>query len=705
MNDAHRKNRAVLVTGGTGFIGRHLLRRLAAGGARVRALVRAGSDPDALKNVFGRVEIVRGDLRDPESLRCAVEGIELVFHLAAATRGDWEEAQAATVLGTASLLECARAAGIRQFIHVSSMAVYDFGRMPAGAVVGEAAPLEEQPHRRNVYARSKWEAEAVVRGALGHRDMTVTIVRPGAVYGPGGPAHLPPAVRVIAGRFALAIGGGHREMPLIHVDSLIDALLLLAGSPAAAGKIYNVVSGDGVTEADHVSRHFREKGRRILLLPLPRAPFLLLARLCDAAARFTRRNPDSDLFRSLRRVTQPVAFRAAAFERDFAWRARAALHPGIAASGGGERLPPAASGVSRGLTCGIVGCGYIADVYMEAFRGLRGVEVVAACDTNTARMETFCSRHRVPWSCASFEDLLGGARPGFVVIATPPSTHAMLCRAAIDRGVPVLVEKPACFSLAEARELVARAARAGVPVAVMQNYRYKTNVQKALELHRRGELGELRRIDCVYYGGAPSVQKEAWRREERPGRLLLYEWAEHFLDIEVAFAGPVREVLAAYARRHAADESALSIEALVRHESGPVGSIDLQLCAGAESVRVELHGAARRVVLKFYPEGMVACSGVVTPLHEILAEAQRAAGYAWNAVAARLRAGGVSRRAQSHARFLREFVDFLEGRRERLPLSLEDALPTMEFLERLAAAADAADASVRAVSLLAAGRA
>lgn len=349
------------------------------------------------------------------------------------------------------------------------------------------------------------------------------------------------------------------------------------------------------------------------------------------------------------------------------------------------------SGNGDALDCGIVGCGYIADVYMEAFRGLPGLRVRAACDTDPGRLAGFCSRHRLDRGFASLEDLLRSCQPTFVVIATPPVAHAALCRTALDHGVAALVEKPACLSLAEAKALAERSAKTGVPVAVMQNYRFKPPVLKAMALHRRGELGELRRIDCVYHGGVPSGQKEAWRREERKNRLLLYEWAEHFLDIEVVFAGPVREILAVRTSRKKEEDSTLAVEALVKHSSGVTGSIDLQLFAGAESIRVELHGSRSRVVLKFFPEGFASYRGVITPLHELWAESERAAKFAWNVAAAWLRPRGVTRRAFSHLRFIEEFVAFLEGRQDRLPVSLEDVFPTMEVLDKLAAVVYAPD--------------
>lgn len=104
--------RPVLVTGGTGFIGRHLVRRLVETGARVRVLVRRSSHLNALLDVANRMEIFPGDLKAADSLDAAVKGIETVFHLGAATRESWEQAEQASVLGTGCLLKKARTRGV-----------------------------------------------------------------------------------------------------------------------------------------------------------------------------------------------------------------------------------------------------------------------------------------------------------------------------------------------------------------------------------------------------------------------------------------------------------------------------------------------------------------------------------------------------------------------------------------------------------------
>jgi nucleoside-diphosphate-sugar epimerase len=321
--------RPVLVTGGTGFIGRHLVRRLVETGARVRLLVRPSSDLDALSDVADHLEFFPGNLKAAGSLDAAVEGIDTVFHLGAATREGWQQAEQASVLGTGCLLKKARGRGVRRFVYVSSMAVYDFGQMRPGAVVDESAPLEFHPHLRNAYARSKCEAEALARSYLHASDMVLTIVRPGAVYGPGGPAHIPPTIRMVGGKVALAIGGGQRQVPLLYVEDLIDALLRIATSSTAAGKIYNVVSDPPVSEADYVWAYSQARGRQILVIPLPRWPFVLLAHVFDFVQRKTRNNSQSDVFRSLRRITNPVVFSAAAIQKELGWRVRMGVEDGI----------------------------------------------------------------------------------------------------------------------------------------------------------------------------------------------------------------------------------------------------------------------------------------------------------------------------------------------------------------------------------------
>jgi predicted dehydrogenase len=338
------------------------------------------------------------------------------------------------------------------------------------------------------------------------------------------------------------------------------------------------------------------------------------------------------------------------------------------------------------LRCGIVGCGYIADIYMEALRGISEVSMTAICDTDTERLAAFGARYNVSHRFSRIEEMLANGNLDFLVVATPPSSHYSLCTVAIDQGVPLLVEKPVTMSLDEARELANRAVEQGVQIGVTQNYRFKDVVLQARQAVESGELGELRRIDCIYHGGSPLADTTPWKREEITNRLLLYDRAEHFIDLEVAFAGPIESVLGIHVIRHSEVESTLGVHALVEHYSGVVASIDLQLFAGGESTRVELHGSQERIVLKFYPEGYACYRGLITPVHELLTEGARLGDFVWKNIREKLAPHGVTRRAVSHYRLMRKYVEFLRGGEDRCPVSVEDVFPTMELLDRLAEA-------------------
>ena len=135
---ANLQDLPVLVTGGSGFVGSHLASRLAAAGARVRALVRRRGEYPGLSS--SNVSQMEGDFVDPETARRACEGMELVVHSAATIGSDLAEARRVNAGGTAALAAAAREAGCRRFIHVSTISVYDWER--GGSVVDETAPLK-----------------------------------------------------------------------------------------------------------------------------------------------------------------------------------------------------------------------------------------------------------------------------------------------------------------------------------------------------------------------------------------------------------------------------------------------------------------------------------------------------------------------------------------------------------------------------------
>ena len=256
--------KTALITGATGFIGGHLARRLQRDeGVQVRALVRSPQKAEPLKALG--VEIIPGDITDPDAVREAMRGAQIVYHAAAWAdeQGDKEAVWAVNVGGTQNMLDAAVAEGVERFVHLSSCAVY-----------GSLQQLdidETSPPRMTgrIYHDSKVAAEERAFVAYQEHGLPVVIPRPSQVYGPGSPQF---TIRVIeavkAGKVILVDGGKHYFKP-IYIDNLIDALVLCARVDAAIGQAMNITDGGPVPWKDF----FEAYGRMAGVESFPSAPY------------------------------------------------------------------------------------------------------------------------------------------------------------------------------------------------------------------------------------------------------------------------------------------------------------------------------------------------------------------------------------------------------------------------------------------------
>ena len=191
------------MTGGNGFLGRALVRRLRESGQPIRLLVRR--PPQKLPE--DDIHLVYGDLGNPAVVDRAMEGIEVVYHVGAAMRGGPFEFQAGTIWGTRNVVDACERHGVRRLVHVSSMSVLDHAGHQPDVPVNESSPYEPYPDRRGLYTQTKLEAEKTVLEAARDGRIHAVVLRPGQIYGPGSEQFPPSGTIGIAGRW-LVVGIG-----------------------------------------------------------------------------------------------------------------------------------------------------------------------------------------------------------------------------------------------------------------------------------------------------------------------------------------------------------------------------------------------------------------------------------------------------------------------------------------------------------------
>ncbi len=270
------------MTGGSGFVGRHLLLRLLADGHEVRALAR--SDESARVVEAHGATAVRADLVDVHDVLEDVRGCDVVVHAAADTRpwGRPAEYDLANVTGTRRMLEVARQAGVGRFVHVSTEAVLAGGN--SLRFVDESAPYPKR--HAGDYARTKALAEQLVLAA-DSREMTTVAVRPRLVWGPGDTTVLPQIVQAARdGRWAW-VNGGHYLTSTCHVQNLCEGVQA-AVRDGAGGRAYFLTDGAPVEFRGFITRCAAEHGVTMPDRTVPYPVARTAARVLDRGWRVLR---------------------------------------------------------------------------------------------------------------------------------------------------------------------------------------------------------------------------------------------------------------------------------------------------------------------------------------------------------------------------------------------------------------------------------
>jgi nucleoside-diphosphate-sugar epimerase len=282
----------ILVTGSTGFLGSRLVAKLLERGFRnVRCFSRVSSDVRALEDIAVQhdvgLEIIRGNLLSAADCDAAVKGVAVIYHLAAGMgEKSFPDAFANSVVTTRNLLDATlRNGAVRRFVNVSSFAVYTNRDKPRRNVLDESCPVETDPAiRGEAYCYAKVKQDELVMAYSREYAIPYVIVRPGAVYGPGGSGI---SGRVGSGAFGIFLHfGGSNVIPFTYVDNCADAIALAGLRPGIEGNVLNVVDDDLPTSRQFL-RLYKKHVQSFVSIPVARPISYVLCALWERYSKWS----------------------------------------------------------------------------------------------------------------------------------------------------------------------------------------------------------------------------------------------------------------------------------------------------------------------------------------------------------------------------------------------------------------------------------
>jgi nucleoside-diphosphate-sugar epimerase len=260
----------VLVTGGTGFVGRVVCARLAAEGMAVRRVLHRGTS----EAISTDADVLVEEIGPSTSWDRALSGVDMVVHLAARVHVMRETAadpvaefRRVNVQGTENLARAAARAGVSRFVFVST------AKVNGEATRGRPFSERDAPNPQDPYALSKWEAEQMLAKVAAETGLAVTVLRPPLVYGPGVKANFLSLLRAVDSGVPLPLSSISNLRSLVYVGNLVHALSACLTQPAAANRTFFVSDDHDVSTPQLIREIAAALGKKPLLFPF--SPALL----------------------------------------------------------------------------------------------------------------------------------------------------------------------------------------------------------------------------------------------------------------------------------------------------------------------------------------------------------------------------------------------------------------------------------------------
>jgi predicted dehydrogenase/nucleoside-diphosphate-sugar epimerase len=324
----------ILVTGASGLIGRHLVRRLLQEGKRVRIFVRRQPDAEFINDA--NVEVLLGDLGDPGAVDRAVKGTEIVYHLGAAMKGSAHDHECGTVRGTQNIVDSVLRRDVQRLVYISSLSCLHAAVTRRGAVITEDWPIEPCPTKRGAYTQAKTAAEKTVLDAVRDRHLQAVLLRPGRVFGPG-MTLLTPEVARRMGNFFVVLGDGTRELPLVYVEDVIDAIVLAAETSEFDGRLFHIVDRTQVTQNQVVRDYISKNANKARVIHVPVAVMYGLALGFEVLSKVLNRPVPLSIYR-VKSALARMQFDCSRAENELGWQPRVGVAFGLQETMAAERV-------------------------------------------------------------------------------------------------------------------------------------------------------------------------------------------------------------------------------------------------------------------------------------------------------------------------------------------------------------------------------